>query len=803
MIPALLLALACPGALAHVPHDVLLSLIPPTDLDPDGPWYAIGDQGDRSLLHRGSGFGPAGWTVIGGAPTGDLLVDGCQLFDGTLVLASADRLWWSEDEAESWSWQALDAGIGSVACEPELLVATEEGVYAGLPGEDLALVLPDQVGGERFVGPGGVLAIAQDGDALALLAAGTWRPLLGPGVRLRAGVIAEDGTVYAGDDDGEVWRHDGEDWQRCGPLPAWDGQGLSYPDVLAMAAQDEQVLAVAAWRGPFVSEDGCASWQDRHAEMDPWFTGSGHCASPTTAFTDLVVAGDRWALSGWDGLALSEDGGETWVEPFLIAPDYARGLAFSPAFAEDAGVFLGGYTAGVTRSDDGGMSFDSAATNLSAPNVQRLVFPPTNSGDSPLYAISGHVLWRGDDGGADWTLLAPPQALVASISTLAEPPRLWSVGTPAGEGGAVVAESMDQGRSWRPLDSLIEALAGSALVGAAQVRAEDGSLVTCCTVLGPAGVLCSEDDGASWERRWQGGDEQLTRPLAWPVDQPTRLLVAADHGIVFSDDLGATWDAVAATERERVLVLEAASDGTLLAATTGGLLLRSDDGGEGWIELALRLPASPYALAPHPDFASTALVLVGTHDGPFVVLDLFADVPEWGPWGTHCLVDDLSNFVERSALGEPEDYPGQRLVSVGRVVAGGSMRTGLRGHTLRVLGAVEHASVVELVVDGETMGVLGGSPQPALGVLAELTGLEDGWHELVLRGVSGDGVLVDAFEGQGDGLVFEVPPVAVEDDPPGGRCDGCAGAPRRPAGLVLLAAGLALALGRRRRAFSP
>ncbi len=786
-----LLAAALLGvASAHVPHDPIKALIPPVGLDPEAPWYAIGDHGDRSLLHRGSGLGPSGWTVVGGEPTGDLLLDGCQTADGVLVLVSARRLWWSEDEGASWEEQEPGPPLTSVACDPELVLASEEGVLVGALGGPWEPSHGDLVVDSLHPGPGGLVAVAAEAGSLLLRLEQGWATVPGPGPRLRSAVLDERGVLYAGDDQGGIWRQDGVDWQACAPLPADEGQGLSYPHTLAITADGDRLLAAAAWRGPFVSEDGCGSWEDRHAEMDPYFEGSGHCASVSMAFTDLFASGDRWALSGWDGLALSEDAGASWVEPFLIAPAYARGLAVSPGYARDAGVWLGSYAAGVTRSGDGGQSFLSRSAGLAAPNVQRLAFPPTNSGERPLFAISGHLLWRSDDG-ASWTLLEPPQATVSSIAFLEGPPRLWSIGTGVGE-EPKVAESLDHGRGWHGLDALEEALGDAALIGAAQLH--DRLFVT---TQGPAAVLHS-DDGEAWSEVRSDEAELVGRPLAWPAADPERVLVPVDGAVLWSDD-GERWSAVELS-REPVLLLEQADDGTLFAATRGGLVLRSDDGGEAWTELELRLPASPYALAPLPGFAELGHLLVGTHDGPYVLLDAWSDAPSWGPWGGDCLVDDLSNYVEREGL-EPEEHEGQRLVSVHRVAPGATMRTGLRGHHLRIHGAVERASEVRVLLDGEEAGSVGATSSEDIGVLWERSGLDDGWHEIALEGVSGEGVLIDAFQGQREALSFAAPEV-VEDDAPGSRCEGCAtggGA----AGLPLLPALMGLLAIRRRGAPAP
>ncbi len=65
-------------------------------------------------------------------------------------------------------------------------------------------------------------------------------------------------------------------------------------------------------------------------------------------------------------------------------------------------------------------------------------------------------------------------------------------------------------------------------------------------------------------------------------------------------------------------------------------------------------------------------------------------------------------------------------------------------------------------------------------------------------GVSGNGVLVDAFEGLDQATSFEAPEVEEDTEPSDAGCDGCSGSARPAAPLALLA-GLALGVSRRRQ----
>jgi uncharacterized protein (TIGR03382 family) len=89
----------------------------------------------------------------------------------------------------------------------------------------------------------------------------------------------------------------------------------------------------------------------------------------------------------------------------------------------------------------------------------------------------------------------------------------------------------------------------------------------------------------------------------------------------------------------------------------------------------------------------------------------------------------------------------------------------LRGHTLRVLGVPDAASVVEVHVDGVAAGELSGTGEIAYGemqVLWELSGLEDRWHEIELHGEEGSGILVDAIDARGEGAWFDDVEVPVD-----------------------------------------
>jgi len=796
------LALCALPSLAHVPHHVIQGLAVPPDLSASESWYALHVPYGVPVLLQSPGGDYRQWQDIGGAPTADDLVATALLDDGSLVVISEERIWWSTD-GESWQQEATPEMALQVVGGEALWLGTVGGVWTGLPGQGWEVSLAEVAVTVLRDGPGGLLAIEDTGASAFILAQEDWQELPAPGAALMSGVAAED-AVYVGDADGLVWRWSDEAWQACGVLPENTSGEESYPHVTQLAASEDWLLAQAAWGGPFASDDGCASWQDRRSPLTAQF-------SQTTieeAFTGLYAAGDRWVVAGWDCIGMSEDAGQSWVQAFIMPADLTRGLASSPNFEQDDQLYIGANTAGVYRTADG-LRFESLAGHLTHANIQKVGFYPDASSTDEIFAISNHDLWRSTDGGFDWLEGGSPHAYVHNFVLFDDPGRIWVIGRASVDGGSELVESVDGGESWQELPALDEALDGASPHSA--TRAPDGGI--CLSASNPTSIVCSDPAIESWERIFESESVEPAAILSWPSSAPQRLIFADDQGIHLSDDDGDSWRSADPLQLDSVYRLGQADDGTLVMATRGAELLRSDDGGDSWEETGVRLPSQVYVLVFHPDFAKNDVLWAGTHDGICQVSELHSAAASWEAWARYQLVDNDSTYIRYEGQGNMLSMVGAIMSQVQPLAEGTVAQLGLRGNQIRILGLSDGKSQVRVEVDGEEVATLGEQVQEIPGQLALISDLGEGYHHVVLTAISGEGVLLDALEswyGEGGGSV--IPDTGEEEEeeeeqeqdtaaaqpPPGSRCPGCA-SPTLAGGLAWLVASLGLFGLRRRR----
>lgn len=743
-----LLALCALPAFGHIPHHTIDALAIPADLSPSETWYAVHTPYGVSNLMAGQGGAHTGWEAMGGEPMADVIIDGALLDDGTLVLLSDEHLWWSGDGA---SWQSGPPPVGATTLlgGAELWVAGSHGVWRGMPDQGLEPSLPDVDVIHLSQGPAGLLAIAVGGASLSLFDGTDWSELEGPGSELLSGVYDTDAT-YVGDIAGDVWRHDGGAWSACGELPEDDSGQEWYPHVTHMAADGSRVLAVPAWKGPFASDDDCATWQDRASPLAVQFSQTDISSS----FTTMQADGDRWAIAGWDSVGVSDDAGATWTQAYIMPPDITRGLEHSPSYATDGYVYVGANGAGIMRTSDG-YHFESLAGGTKYPNIQQVLFPAWATDDQDLYSIINHVFWRSLDGGLSWFEQENPHSYVFALATLQDPDRIWVFGRSTGGAESTqLSQSLDDGETWSNIPALDLALAGSTPAYATTTGAGE----VCLSASNPITVVCSSEAQTAWVASYSAESERITPIFAWPPEAPVRVVFADGLGVHISDDDGQSWTTAQAMTDDTVYTMTMADDGTLFIATTAANLLRSTDGGASWDDTGLRFPAQVFVLDARPSFDVTAELLVGSHDGTYLVTDALDAAPVSERWGAYNLVDNSSTYIHW------HDEPSK--VACGNCVMsqiqpfdpGTEAYLGLRGDVVRVIGTADGASEVRLEIDGATAALLGDVAASAPTVLAEVSGLGPGYHHVVLTGMTGSGFSLDCFEGGAGALVIAAGP---------------------------------------------
>lgn len=739
----MLLLLALP-AYAHLPHDVVNAIGVPATLDPDRPWLMLGGSEGFQLLLR-SDDGGRHWTYWAGPPLQDPLVGVAVLADGTWVLAGEERVWSSVDEGASWVAVAAPGPVGWVAGGEEVVLGTAAGLWTGPAAGPFALI-----GGRATVDvqPGvfGVAAV-DAGGAVWYESGGTWADVEGPPNGATA--AAWDGTLYAGDLAGQIWRFDDGAWSACDRLPPEATQ--VHPEVVRLAGDGATLLAVTGDRGPYASTDRCATWTDTASPLVPIYTGSGSATDTHQAASALAVVGDRILQAGWAGFGVATNG--VWDEPVIVPPDYTRGIAFSPNYVRDNTIFVGGYAAGVARSEDGGRSWSAANDGMTTPNVQRIVFPVHSHSSDSVLAISGHRPWYSDDGGESWGALPAPFAYTAELWAWDDGATVWASADPTGgESDATLKQSDDFGETWTVDGALEQVLRGSVPTNLTRFRRPDGTEVRVLGGTDPS-VLVVNGDGATWAAVFvDASASRLVGPVPYPENDPVGVVFADSAGVHSSPD-GATWSLYTGLGDDQATEL-AAAESHLFLATESNALWRSDDGGITWRDLGVRLPAAVHTITVGPHFDETPHILFGTHDGVYTLDDPHSDTPALVRFAPYEREDDVSGYVTCVgcfAVDRDADAAMGTLTMLGEA---GVMRATIRGETVRVIGTATRRGAADVWVDGELRATIGEDAVGTPDVLASVGGLAFTWHDVEVRAVD-EGIGIDAFEATGDGEFFE------------------------------------------------
>ena len=212
-------------------------------------------------------------------------------------------------------------------------------------------------------------------------------------------------------------------------------------------------------------------------------------------------------------------------------------------------------------------------------------------GDDPDHLLFGHHggLSQSLDGGRTW------RPLPTNADAMAMQPA--SDGTIVIAGHEVFTASRDGGQTWQPIAADLPSLD---IHGFTRDPADPARM---WAYLATGGLWESSDDGAHWTRV---RDDNVLFPLAVRGDSGTRLLGVDANGLVASDDGGRTWALVGTPPTYPMTALAATTDGsTLYAGSTDGLF-RSDDAGRTWTKTSFS--GSPFAIATSENGVTVAVV---------------------------------------------------------------------------------------------------------------------------------------------------------------------------------------------------
>lgn len=254
-----------------------------------------------------------------------------------------------------------------------------------------------------------------------------------PGV-LWAGTIP--GGLFRSEDRGASWRLVESLWQRP-ERRGWFGGGYDHPgihSVLVDPRDSRRLLLGISCGGVWRSDDEGANWAlsaqgMRAAFMPPDQAHEQNIQDPHRVVQCRAAPDTLWAQHH-NGIFVSRDGARSWQEipeagpsvfGFAVAvhPQQPATAWFVPAVKDECRVPVDGRLV-VTRTRDGGASFETLTRGLPPPPAYDLVYRHAlgvdASGKRLAMASTSGNLWLSENGGDDWQCLSthlPPVSALA------------------------------------------------------------------------------------------------------------------------------------------------------------------------------------------------------------------------------------------------------------------------------------------------------------------------------------------------------------------------------------------------------
>ena len=222
------------------------------------------------------------------------------------------------------------------------------------------------------------------------------------------------------------------------------------------------------------------------------------------------------------GVFRSTDEGSSWEQLRDLRHKQVWSLACWPP---DGRVIAAGTQDGVYLSNDGGENWVQISSFGSGPQpVVALAFDPAHP--NIVYAGTPHLSWKTLDAGATWRTLRQGMQEDSDIFSIAvdqtRPRRLFA-GACSG-----IYRSLDGGNNWASLERAVGAQFRTYVVAR---RPRSNNVFLAGT---NAGLFQSFDGGASWRKV----SSFATRSVAFDFFDPHRVVVATDQGILRSIDGG-------------------------------------------------------------------------------------------------------------------------------------------------------------------------------------------------------------------------------------------------------------------------
>ncbi len=345
-----------------------------------------------------------------------------------------------------------------------------------------------------------------------------------------------------------------------------NGLDSLYVGSLFMHPQNSQILLAGAGNdaypdegGIFLTTNGGAQWQYKGGQ--------------TIESVEFATDNPNVAYAGGQGeFYRSDDRGQSWqpyMEDYVWGPEGIRAgfpIDFQVDLRDSMRIFANNYGGGNFLSEDGGQTWASASTGYTGAELTDVAIHLSNP--AIVYANGRSGPFRSADGGATWQGINPielrPIAEGARITV--DPHNPNHILMSSGHWGWTY-ESMDQGTSWTLVTNYEDELRN--LPGPGKTQGFQGMQAIVFAPSSPAKVY----GGFGMDSCVKSAD-----PNVCSVSTIVSILTSEDGGHTWTRREGSALDGLTVTE----IVVHPTNAGIAWAATVGGGVFRTADGGTTW-----------------------------------------------------------------------------------------------------------------------------------------------------------------------------------------------------------------------------
>lgn len=301
-------------------------------------------------------------------------------------------------------------------------------------------------------------------------------------------------------------------------------------------AVDRTLFAASRLTGVYRSTNGGASW-------DLFNRGIGEADQGTNHFRKLTVsngyAGDATVfLAAFDGLFVSQDRGESWLELDTRPPSIISGADISRTSANVFTIGVSRYGSGFYRSDDSGQTWVVGNNGLERPYQYDMTLSPNYLTDHTVFTIQLNYVCKSTDGGSTWQLNQISTSKVVFPTYIVVSPAFSSDRTVfIGTRSDGVWKSADGGVTWAKQNLAV------AFVPAIVISPSFSTDRTVFVASDQDGIYRTTDGGSSWLKVSSGLTSvdrvKLAISPAYAADQT--VFAGTKDGLFKTTDRGANW----------------------------------------------------------------------------------------------------------------------------------------------------------------------------------------------------------------------------------------------------------------------